>query len=131
MNRVAIESTVEYMFEALNNGDYEEFLGFFDDDLVFIHSGGAMKKQALTQFYNRIDTIFQDNHHEIERILIDGSSAVVDCTWSGTHIGAYQDIEPSHKYFETPVTWLFDFVDGKIVYAKRIVDNHVLSRLTE
>lgn len=131
MNRAALESTVEYMFEALNDGDYDEFLGYFADDLVFIHSGGTMNKQALTQFYKRVDNIFQDNYHEVERILIDGSSAVVDCTWSGTHIGAYQGIEPSNKYFEIPVAWMLDFVEGKVVYAKRLVDNHVLSRLTE
>jgi hypothetical protein len=28
-----------------------------------------------------------------------------------------------------PTVWLFDFKAGKVVYAKRLVDNHVFTRL--
>lgn len=125
MNRDIVMS----MFEALNDGDYGAFLSYFHDDTVFIHSGGTSNKQKLTQFYNRIDSIFIDNHHMVERIIVEENTVVVDCTWSGTHIGVYNGIKPSNRYFEMPAVWLFDFKAGKVVYAKRLVDNHVFTRL--
>ena len=45
-----------------------------------------------------------------------------------THIGVYNGIKPSNRYFEMPTVWLFDFKAGRVVYAKRLVDNHVFTR---
>ena len=129
--RESLVSTVGYMFEALNGGEYDEFLSYFDEDLVFIHAAGKSDKQRLTQFYSRIDSIFQNHHHEVERILVDDNTVVVDCIWTGKHIGPYQGIEPSNSYYEIPVVWLFDFEDGKVLYAKRLVDNHIFNMLAE
>jgi predicted ester cyclase len=65
----------------------------------------------------------------VERIIVEENTVVVDYTWSGTHIGVYNGIKPSNRYFEMPTVWLFDFKAGKVVYAKRLVDNHVFTRL--
>ncbi len=129
MNSTLLKDIVESMFEALNDGDYGAFLSYFDEDLVFIHSEGTLNKQQLTKFYNRIDSIFIDNHHMIERIIVEENTVVVDCTWSGTHIGVYNGIKPSNRYFEIPAVWLFNFHEGNVGYAKRLVDNHIFTRL--
>jgi len=119
------------MFGAMNKGLYDDFLSYFDDDLVFVHSTGELNKGELAGFYQVIDTISRGHRHEIERTIVERNSVVVECTWSGTHTGAYQGIKPSHRSFEMPEVWILDFTEGKVAHALRLADNNVFTKLAD
>jgi len=122
---------VNDMFEALKERNYVKFLSYFDGKLIFIKpSGKIINKLKLSEFYKNIDGVFQDNSYDIQRMFVNNQTVVVDTLWSGVHVGKYEDIEPSGEYFELPCVWILDFMQDKVITAKKVVDNLQLLQLS-
>lgn len=123
---------VNDMFEALKERDYVKFLSYFDGKLIFITPSGKMiNKSKLTEFYQNIDEVFQDNSYEIQRVFVNNQTVIVDTIWSGVHVGKYNDIEPSGGPFELPCVWVLDFMQEKVITAKRVADSLQLLLLSK
>jgi ketosteroid isomerase-like protein len=122
---------VNDMFKALKERDYDKFLSYFDGKLIFIKpSGKIINKLRLMEFYKNIDDVFQDSSYEIQRMFVNNQTVVVDTLWSGVHVGKYDGIEPSGEHFELPCVWILDFMQDKVITAKKVVDNLQLLQLS-
>lgn len=123
------KTIITQIFDALNNGEYQRFLKYFDGKLIFVSpSGKTHDKTKLTKLYTDFNASFNNQNTEIQRIFVDGHTAVVDTIWSGIHIGEYDGINPSGKPFKVPVAWIFDFMYDKIITAKQFMDYHQLNK---
>ena len=58
---------------------------------------------------------FPDVRLTVEEMIAEGDAVVVRWTWTGTHLGAYDDIAPTGKVIKNTGITIYHFAHGKIV----------------
>ena len=83
-------------------------------DEIFDSTYAAHEKAFVPYFRSA----FPDSHHTIEDMIADGDKVVTRFTWSGTHEGVFEGIEPTHRHVTTTGIWIHRLEDGRIVEGR-------------
>jgi steroid delta-isomerase-like uncharacterized protein len=85
-------------------------------------AGSVVGRDAVTRVYASFFQAFPDATISSEPPLIDGDSAALVSTISGTHHGDFLGLAPTGKAFRFRMVALLTFRDGLIVAEQRIYD---------
>jgi steroid delta-isomerase-like uncharacterized protein len=83
-----------------------------------VHTG----REAAERTFRVIFGAFLDLTTTVEKLIIDGDSAVTVLSLEGTHIGEFLGIPPTGKRFILPAVFFYQLENGKIVRERRIYD---------
>jgi steroid delta-isomerase-like uncharacterized protein len=125
--------------EALVRRFYEELwnrwqLAVADEILAegfaFRGSLGATSsgRNQFKTYVERFRAAFPDWHNEVEELFGCGDRVAARLTWSGTHRGQFQDVEPTGKRVEYVGAGLFRIAAGRIAAAWIVGDTQELWR---
>ena len=65
---------------------------------------------------------FPDHIHNIENVIEEGDTVVLDVVCTGTHKGSFMGFEATDKPVSYRSVILFDFIDGKISRTRAVYD---------
>jgi len=102
--------------EALNQGHLavadETFSPQFIDHSTPDQIAGS---GGVKTYFEQVRSGFPDIHVTIEDIIAEGDKVVVRTTWQGTHLGGYENVEPTGKQVKRTMIQIFRVSDGKIL----------------
>jgi len=97
----------EQRLELVDELHAEDYVRHHDSD------GGAGREHYKAHISNVVK-LLPDGHCEIEHMVAEGDTVVMRITVTGTHEGAYGDVEPTGRPIEFQAFELLRFVDGQI-----------------
>ena len=65
---------------------------------------------------------FPDLIHNIENVMEEGNTVMLDIVCTGTHKGSFMGIEATHRQVSYRSVIFYDFVDGKISRTRGVYD---------
>lgn len=108
-------SVVQEFLVAFNDRDTGRLSGLLADDVVEHGIDGTVKgAEAVIERLERQHTIFPDYAGTVHDIAVDGDLATVRYTASGTHAGAYQDLQPTGVTVSWTGLAMYRVEDGEI-----------------
>ena len=105
-----------YFEEAFNTGEDALFDQFFAQDYVDHNSFPEQVPgpQGVREGYTLWRTGFPDSHATIEDIVAEEDRVVVRTRGTGTHLGEFMGIAPTHKRIEVGAISIFRIAEGRI-----------------
>jgi steroid delta-isomerase-like uncharacterized protein len=86
-------------------------------------------RAAILDFLRALyDEGFSGSRRNINRIVVDGSGAVVEYTLHGRHSGPFAGIRPTGREVALPMVFVCDIHDGRILRANLYYDTGILLR---
>lgn len=126
-NKVAARSFLEDIWSKGDNAAIDKLLSpNFAFILSFMRTDGREAFKNLVQA-NR--TAFRDLTYTMEDVVADENKAAAYWTMTGTHVGTWNNIEPTGKDVSIQGMTFYKFADGKIVEAK--VQNDVIGLMRQ
>jgi predicted ester cyclase len=86
---------------------------------IFGHRRG---RQAITESYRSLFTIFPDWDFQGEPLVIDGDSVVQPFTATATHVGTFMGLDGTNRRFKIQGVRLFTMANGLVQHERRIYD---------
>lgn len=104
------------LFDLINRTrDARVMLDFLSDDIVYVNPAtGKTDKKGMHGFHTMLFSAFPDIFYQIDRLIVNGDTAVIECTVSGTQKGDFVGLPPSEKQIKLPVAFVVDFEEGGI-----------------
>ncbi len=75
----------------------------------------AAGPQGVKSYFIAIRAGFPDIRVAIDDLIAEDDKVVVRSTWSGTHLGVYEELAPTGKQVTRTLIQVFRIADGKIV----------------
>jgi steroid delta-isomerase-like uncharacterized protein len=125
MTRPEMETLFAQRHQAFVQRDPERIGTFYTPDAVVESpiAGGAVRgREANVDVLWKFFTAFPDVMFVMEELLIDGTRAAERLTISGTDVGGFLGLPPTHKPFHLPMISLCSVRDGLIASEQRIYD---------
>jgi predicted ester cyclase len=94
--------------------------GFIDHD-IHVETGIAGGPEDMRVALQMIIDGFPDIHVTVHDAIAEGEKVVTRNTWSGTHQGVFNGIEPTGRYIEIDGIGRFD-ADGRIAERSATID---------
>ena len=121
-------SLVQAHYDALNHGDLDDAVRYFDEDVETITPGGTLHGlAAFRAMAEAFLTAVPDMHHEILRTFEDGDTILVEGVYSGTQTGPLQSpqgtVPASGNSFAFPYVDIMQARDGRCVSHRVYWDN--------
>lgn len=85
-------------------------------------------RDEFREYAEAIRTAFPDWHNRIDEILAVDDRVITRMTWTGTHRGLFQGIEPTGARVEYPGAAFFRLTDGVIAEAWVVGDTQMFWR---
>lgn len=129
MNAKANETVVQRFYEELWNGWQLELIDeVVSEALRFRGSLGTVcaGRAEFKRYVETVRTAFPDWHNRVDEILSIDDRVVARMTWSGTHRGLLDGIEPTGAQVEYPGAAFFRLADGLIEEAWVVGDTQKL-----
>lgn len=116
-NKELVRRCVE---DILNEGNLDRLNEYFADDYVE-HTTAAPEDiqglEAVKAHYAGIRDAMPDFTVEIEELIAEGNMVAQRSRQTGTHEGAFMDLEPTGKTVDSPGIVIYQIEDGQIVEA--------------
>lgn len=122
---MSIKSVIEDLFnKGFNEGKLEVVDATITDDMVhtLVGSPAMYGPEGVKQYITLLRTAYPDLHEQIEEVVVEGDSAVVRLTATGTHQGNLRGIAPTGNKIHIASAIIFHFRDGKIASAWTLLD---------
>lgn len=121
-----LRQVVRNLADTFNDPKVREssYFDFYDDSLV-IHGfppNLPTNKEGFKQFIYLLWKAFPDKRIIFEDIIIEGNKVVCRYYLTGTHNGAFEDLESTSKKFKVNGMTEFSFKNTKIVERWNLVD---------
>ena len=116
-NRALVERFYE---EVVNERRLETIDVLLSED--FVHNGERRGRDGQRQTYEAFFAGFPDLRSEVVEILAVDDMVAVHRRWTGTHEGAFQDVEPTGRSVEFESTAILTVRDGQIAEYRGVVD---------
>ncbi len=121
-----LRQVVRNLADTFNDPKVREssYFDFYDDSLV-IHGfppNLPTNKEGLKQFIYLLWRAFPDIRIIFEDIIIEGNKVVCRYYLTGTHAGAFEDLQSTGKKFKVNGMTEFSFSNAKIVERWNLVD---------
>jgi steroid delta-isomerase-like uncharacterized protein len=102
---------IHNLFDLINQTrDAKVMLDYLSDDVVYLNPATGKTDQAGMQgFHTMLFSAFPDIFYRIDRLILNGETAVIECTVSGTQKGDFAGLPPSEKEINLPVAFIVDF----------------------
>lgn len=109
------KTAMRFTNEAWNQGNLAVLDEVCDPSYRIEGFGGlAELKQGMVE----MGRAFPDARFTVEEIIAEGDAVATRWTWSGTHLGPYQDIAPTGKHLTQAGMTIFHFAGGKIIHDR-------------
>jgi steroid delta-isomerase-like uncharacterized protein len=123
------EAVVRRFYEELWNEWRLELAGeLLAEDLRFRGSLGSVCEggDEFLRYVNRVRTAFPDWANRVDEVVATGERVVTRMTWSGTHLGPLDGVEPSGARVEYAGAAFFRLGGGRIEEAWVVGDTAAL-----
>ncbi len=126
-NRAVIE---RYYHELWNRWDLAAADEIVSEDIRFRGSLGSTLegRESFKGYVETVRAAFPDWHNRIDEMISCGDRVVTRMTWSGTHKGKLQDVEPTGERVEYVGAAIFLLEDGRIEEGWVVGDTQELWR---
>lgn len=103
------------LFDLINETrDSKVMLDYLSDEIVYTNPAiGKTDKKGMQGFHEMLFSAFPDIYYQIDRLIVHGDTAVIECIVKGTHRGDFAGLPPSEKHIKLPVAFIVDFENGK------------------
>jgi steroid delta-isomerase-like uncharacterized protein len=116
-----IENTVNKIYSALTYGDMEYIDQVFAEDLRYVAcTNTVFNKKEFMSSLPSIKDAFPDEKFNVDRVTIQDNRAVVEYTWTATHLREYQGFPATNNRIVMPVIDVLEFESGKVKVFKDI-----------
>ena len=112
------ERVVKKIFEAYNRHDWDAMMDHFSDDATAVWPNGSRGDKEGIRKQNDALAIFPDSRVQVDRMVSQGNTVVVEWTFTGTHRGEWLGIPATNKKVENLGVWILDFEAGKVKLKK-------------
>ena len=102
------------LFELLEKRDQSFTLLFTEDAIFHTTAERKLRIEGLLDNFIHDLSAFPDYHYQINRVIAEGNTVVVDYNWSGTQEKEYWGVPSQGNRVDVPFTDTFDLEDGKI-----------------
>ena len=117
VNRELVERFYE---EVVNERRLETIDVLLSED--FVHNGERRGRDGQRQTYEAFFAGFPDLRSEVVEVLAVDDLVAVHRRWTGTHEGAFQDVEPTGRSVEFESTAILTVRKGQIAEYRGVVD---------
>jgi steroid delta-isomerase-like uncharacterized protein len=126
------ERVVQKIIEAVNRHDVDVEMEYMADDMTYVNdSVGTSDKNgfrdALVMFY----AAFPDVKYQLNQMVSEGDTVVVELTVTGTHKGEFLGVPPASKKINTHVAVVMELEAGKVKRWRTYTDTATLMRQLE
>jgi C-1 hydroxylase len=127
------EKVVRKMIEAMYRRDIDAFFDYLSDDFTYVFaSGDRTDKEGFRRYLEGVLPAFPDIKYNLERVVSQGKTAVMEVTATGTHKGEYLGMPATNKKWELPEVHILDFEAGKVKLWKGYADTQrLIQQLSE
>ena len=110
---MANAAKIEQMYELINTGDVDGFVGYLSDDFVDHETGPGIPptKEGARQLFNILIAAFPDLRFDIEDIVESGDKVVARARVTGDHKGDLFGAPPSGKRIDVQAIDIVRFDD--------------------
>ncbi|MDG5776503.1 ester cyclase [Haloarculaceae archaeon H-GB2-1] len=91
------ETLAQHLFDALNEEDEDAFFDVFAPDARIYNAGDGTDVETLWEAELAMFEAFPDHEHTTDDVVAGAESVAVRFTFSGTHEGDYDGIEPTGR----------------------------------
>jgi steroid delta-isomerase-like uncharacterized protein len=111
-------ATLRDMFERMNAGDVDGFVGRLADDFVEHEElpGAPPTKEGVRAFFEMYRAAFPDLRMEAEDVLTDGDKVVARVRYTGTHRGDFMGVPPTDTGIDVGGIDIVRFGDDGLVH---------------
>ena len=114
---------------AASARDHASFEGHLRDDVTFINPMvGTVDKAGFREFHTALWAGLPDINYKVERTISEGDTVVGECTVTGTQRGELAGVPATDKPVKIPVTFIVDYVNGKVKRWSSYLDTATLLR---
>jgi steroid delta-isomerase-like uncharacterized protein len=126
------ERVVQKIIEAVNRHDVDVEMEYMADDMTYVNdSVGTSDKNgfrdALVMFY----AAFPDVKYQLNQMVSEGDTVVVELTVTGTHRGEFLGVPPTSKKINTHLAVVMEMQAGKVKRWRTYTDTATLMRQLE
>ena len=114
------KETIHRMFEESFNSGLTGLDAFVDAD--YIGAGDRRGPIAFAPPVLKLLRAFPDIHYTIEDLIAEGDRVTVRWTWTGTHRGEFNGIQPTGKSVTNEGVAIFQLRDAKIIRSWTLTD---------
>ncbi|HEV8651442.1 MAG TPA: ester cyclase [Actinomycetes bacterium] len=116
--------------EIFPNGDVAGLAEVVHPDCVNHEAppGAPQGLDGMTQTMLWLAGAFSDRRYEIHRVIAEGDTVAVHCTFSGRHTGKFLGLAPTNRPFAFRQVHIVRFEDGKGVEHWAVRDDLALMR---
>jgi steroid delta-isomerase-like uncharacterized protein len=106
---------VHDLFDSINRTrDAMVMLDFLSDDIVYMNPAtGRTDKKGMLGFHTMLFSAFPDIFYQIDRLIVNRDTAVIECTVTGTQKGDFVGLPPTEKQIKLALAFVVDFEEGK------------------
>ncbi len=117
-------------YEMWNNQDFAQAEHLLNPDVRFRGSLDIIANgiNGFLDYANMITTAFPNMYHATEITVVEGNTAAVYVSYTGTHEGPVFNYEPTHKRIAYSGASFFHFKDGKITNINVLGDLNSLHK---
>jgi steroid delta-isomerase-like uncharacterized protein len=118
---------LRWVQEVWNEGRLEAIDELHAPDYVRHHdSDGGEGPEHYRAHLTNVLRVIPDNHCHVEQVIAEGELVMLRITQSGTHLGAYGDVEPTGRRIRFQAVDILRVVDGKIAESWHAYDRLAL-----
>ena len=120
-----LRDTVNRLFDAMNNHDWDTIRSHLHPDYVYIGPDGQEARgieAGLTAGWVEHSEGFPDMRVEIKNMYVAGDTVITEFSFSGTHTGAWAGVNPTGKKTAADVCNIMEFRDGKLSRERDYLD---------
>lgn len=125
----AIQTSIDRITKAWNSNDKDMMASAMTDNFVRTENGTTIAKNPkdYASFMDIYHGAFPDFQVAIDKTVIDGNTAYLNWTCTGTNSGNFLENDPTRKKIKTHgfSTWVFD-KNGKAIQEDAFYDNLVV-----
>lgn len=118
------------LFDLINETrDSNVMLDYLSDELVYMNPViGKTDKKGIQGFHAMLFSAFPDIHYQLDRLIVHGETAVIECTVTGTQKGDFAGLPPSEKEIKLPLAFIIDFENGRAKIWNSYFDSGTMMR---
>ncbi|MCH2155970.1 MAG: ester cyclase [Opitutales bacterium] len=121
------ETVQNFISEAFNRGNLTIIQDTIHPDYRCSSPTDTMESpEELTGFIIALRAAFPDLHIAVTQQLESGSTVVTRIRFTGTHLGTFLDMPPTHRSVDIEGCIISQFKDGKILKEWEILDQLTL-----
>ena len=126
------ERVVQKIIKAVNRHDVDAEMEYMAEDMTYVNdSVGTSDKNgfrdALVMFY----AAFPDVKYQVNQMVSEGDTVVVELTVTGTHKGEFLGVPPTSKKINTHLAVVMELEAGKVKRWRTYTDTATLMRQLE